>query len=332
MKAVDRFNGFVKENPNWKEQFNVVKRDSERFQRILCACKVDGVDHKYWATIDTQTGGIYLDCTRRKIFAKSVALAIVRPIHTVIKTIWHLTILLPMIESAVRNYRAYSKGATDENREELKSKLFYQFLTDNWHSFADIFRTPIYGFAMTMTYLAGVIAALFNPNALYYTRLAGGTLEYQLLRAENLWEDSFWELSPCFSPFRNITQNPQDVGFAQSWFNKNLEFLDEIASATEPEELDSIGNVSGGQWIKGHFSFDQLKSIASEFDEEEETGINDTRATINYFLIPSSLEKFARDQIEFRQKSCQFFNDYWQKLPKGLPYTTLGMGQIQVAA
>lgn len=79
MKPVDSFTRFVETNPNWKDQFKVVKRDSERFQRILCACKIDGVDHKYWATIDTQTGGIYLDCTRRKIFAKSVVLAIVRP-------------------------------------------------------------------------------------------------------------------------------------------------------------------------------------------------------------------------------------------------------------
>lgn len=332
MKAVDHFTTFVEQNPNWKEQFRVVKRDSERFQRILCACKVNGFDHNYWATIDTKTGGIYLDCTRRKIFAKSVALAIVRPIHTVIKTIWHLTIFLPMIESAIRNYKLYRKETNPAKQEELKSKLFYQFLTDNWHSFADIFRTPVYGFAMTMTYLAGVTAALFNPNALYYTRLAGGTLEYQLLRAKDWREAGFWKLSPCFSPFKNIAQHPQDVEFVRYWFNRNPKLTEEIASATSPKELGSIEIVNGGKWIKNNFRFEQLVSIAAEFDEDEETGIDDTRATINHSLIATSLENFGRGQIEFRQESCQLFNDYCQKLPKDLSYTTIGMGHIQVAA
>lgn len=244
-----------------------------------------------------------------------------------------------MIESAVRNYTAYSKEATDANRE----KFFHQFLIDNWHSFADIFRTPVYGFAMTMTYLAGVTAALFNPNALYYTRLAGGTLEYRLLRAENWWELGFWKLSPCFSPFNNIAENSQYAGVVRSWFNQNLHLVEGIASEKGPEELECIKDVKNRQWIIDHLSFEHIKLIAALFNEEEEgieldeeekeeVGIDDILPTITHSLIASSLERFGRGKIDFRQKNRQLFNDYWQKLPKELSYTTLGMGQIPVTA
>lgn len=196
------FSAFKQAFPEWESTFHVQKRDDSIFKRIECTwkeeCKTATGElaekiHKYHATINTQTGDIYLDCRKRKIFAKHLTLFFLRPIHTVIKTLWHATIIGPLLKEAT----AVVKG--DQTMKELATHTF--------HSLSDIVRTPLYGLAITITHLAGILFGCISPNSLYKTRIIAGNLEMNMLRTKY----SKWILSPCFSPIKNIAQHSEYV-------------------------------------------------------------------------------------------------------------------------
>lgn len=115
------FNNFVQENPEWKTTYGVYKRDDDNYQRIPINYSeeitnkenevVGTFHHKYHATIDVRSGEIYLDCRKRKLFVKHLTLAIVRPIHTIIKTLWHASIIGPL---AYETFKLFSKPTEDE--------------------------------------------------------------------------------------------------------------------------------------------------------------------------------------------------------------------------
>jgi hypothetical protein len=185
------FEKFISRYSDWKTEFNVSVRDHERYQRIrIEAVGDDQIKHVYAATIDVQTGGIYLDCRKRKIFAKHVTLAIARPIHTVVKTIWHASIVGPLLLEV-------GKSAFTEQTAWKGVKNF-------GHSLADIVRTPYYGLLMTAHHLYGMIETLFSSNSLYESRDRIGALERKLLRVDQITDGGFWLLSACFSPLANI--------------------------------------------------------------------------------------------------------------------------------
>jgi len=163
-------------------RFGTIYRDSRRFQRARFESEAHAI---YW-TIDTENGDVYLDCRRRKLFAKQLTLTLLRPIHTTIKTLYHATIVLPLIANTV-----------DATRHRSGS----QFMRDNWNSLVDIFRTPVYGLLLTGVHLVGVVAAIY-PNSLYYTRKTAGKLERDLLRTSFPWHSS-WVLSPWLTPMAN---------------------------------------------------------------------------------------------------------------------------------
>lgn len=219
----------VAKTDNWMGVYGVYKRDDSVYQRIKCVWEeseavdledenptINTKEHEVHACINVKTGDIYIDCRRRKIFCKHLALLLVRPIHTLIKTLWHATIIGPLI------------AAIADNEPNLGTRMLY--------SLADIVRTPVYGLAMTITYLAGVILACVCPNILYRTRSLGGYLERKLLRAntrEEL-EDNQWAISLCFSPCKNIAKSLKNgeakegeavkenlSHFAQSWVIEN---------------------------------------------------------------------------------------------------------------
>lgn len=250
MNNVD-FNKFVKENPNWEKTNSVYTRDDNNYKRIpLCkdeeitnkANETIKLHHEYHSTIDTRSGEIYLDCRKRKIFAKHLFLAIVRPLHTLVKTLWHATLIGPIVNELFKLYKKPTEDDLEILRDEItitseeldsvdapslgekkailleqkKAKLLEQkktkfwedkkatFITNNVNSLKDIIRTPFYGTLITITHVAGAILGAISPKTLYKTRYVAGLLERKMLRVDDMRHSDGWSLAPCFSPMNNI--------------------------------------------------------------------------------------------------------------------------------
>jgi len=188
-----RFDEFKRKFPKWESDFNVYQRDDAIYQRIKCECTLkSGITHVYHATINIETGDIYLDCRKRKIFAKHITFSLIRPIHITLKTIWHLTMIGPIF---------------CEFKKDPQKRSFWNVA----RSIEDIVRTPFYGLAMTAVSIGAIIAAAYNPNSLYKSRDIISLLEKKLHRTDELWYVPFPKpLSPCFSPLGNLATIEKD--------------------------------------------------------------------------------------------------------------------------
>lgn len=176
---------------NWEENFSIHNPDkSSTYKRIDILWKNGMLEHHYHASINVKTGDIYLDCRKRKIFAKNATFILLRPIHITIKTAWHASIIGPIS----REVFSAAKGRKS-SKEALKNII---------NSMADIIRTPIYGIAMTVISIGSIILSPVSPNVLYHSREKIGQLERRLHRVENFFDSDFPVLSPCFSPIANI--------------------------------------------------------------------------------------------------------------------------------
>lgn len=213
MDKINSFADFVEKNPSWEEKYNVQQFDSPRFKRIISTWNENQQTHTYAHTVDTETGDIFLDCRRRKIFAKQLTFCFLRPLYTVAATAFHLLgggIIKAVIEGK-------NKGEKDE---EILKRCVY--------SIQDIVRTPLYGLAMTATHIAGVILALISPNSLYHTRKLAGRLEMQWLRMETFDDRekaSLLPIGPCFMPLmqlhRSTPESLEDFAAKQLHFRRN---------------------------------------------------------------------------------------------------------------
>lgn len=172
---------------NETARLRIYTRDSSKYRRLPIRVQEHGTNriHSYHACINVETSGIFIDCRRRRILAKHITLIVLRPLHTVVKTAWHLSILAPI---ALEGYRLL-KGKTSQDDAWVSIK----------QSCADIVRTPLYGVSMTVVHIAAVVFAGFSPNSLYRTREIAGELEQKLLRTYRPWKN-IWCLNPCFSP------------------------------------------------------------------------------------------------------------------------------------
>ncbi|MDR3624328.1 MAG: hypothetical protein P4L16_04215 [Chlamydiales bacterium] len=185
------FQNFIDTHPNWERSFGVYKRDDDVYKRMICySDELCGRIHEYHACINTNSGEVYFDCRKRKILAKHITLTFLRPVHTCVKTLWHASIIAPL---AVEIFKLL-KG-TQTIKDLGKNTL---------RSLADIFRTPAYGIAITITHIVGVILGCISPNTLYKTREIAGKLERYLLRVNTIRGAGIWVLTECFNPIRNI--------------------------------------------------------------------------------------------------------------------------------
>ncbi len=186
---------FSKEMPNRENIFEVkqVKEEHSSYGRLLCVYVEKSVistriEHIYAASIDKRTGDIYIDDSQRKILCKNTALILARPLHTLIKTIWHLT----FIPVGVEVYRCAS------SKQSKKTTAYHSV-----QHILDIIRTPVYGTAMTCAHLFGTVIGLLHPSSILETRRLIGKLERLQNRIKGT-EQSAWTLSRCFSPLANI--------------------------------------------------------------------------------------------------------------------------------
>lgn len=156
--------------------------------RLLCQWhekKSDGniQTHRYAALIDGRDGGIYFDCRPGKIFAKCVLQLFVRPLFTLIKTIYHIS-LYPIFSEMMKSCQ------NDSSLQERNEKIYRAAL--------DIVRTPLYGFILTITTVAVLIIGTISPLRLYEGRKLLGQIE----QAANWGEiHTPWTLADCFQPF-----------------------------------------------------------------------------------------------------------------------------------
>lgn len=205
------FSDFKLKNLQWENRFEIYQRDDKVYKRLICRWNESpALKHELHSCLNTDTGEIYIDCRRRKIFAKHLALAIGRPLHTVMKTLWHVSLIGPL---ALEVYKVMQEKQTWKDLRQNTIK-----------SLADIVRTPLYGVAMTLTHLAGIVLGVVAPNTLYETRALAGKLERDMLRVNYIYKaDGMWLLSPCFSPMKNILSY------------KSGEYLER-----SPEEMDKM--------------------------------------------------------------------------------------------
>lgn len=228
------FAAWKKENPSsnkaletWiKEGAASCRGTSNSWGRIICQQREDlvnrhkgGVDelfHKYAPRIDLKTGDVYLDCSPKKMWLKSLAHTAWRIEYTVIQVFLELAGLL-----FVRPY------------ELLKGGSIEKFLSHEWEHLKNLIRMPLYGATQTVITLVSTIlfpiVSLFSEAAaadlIFTCSKHVGNLELHMHRGKNhaivrrnsstskqpralgyLWHRvRYWEnLVKCFMPMGNI--------------------------------------------------------------------------------------------------------------------------------
>jgi len=185
-------------NPSFESFIYDREGHGQKWQRIRCIWKEKNLplEHRVALTINKETTEIYLDCRKRKIWAKCVVLTVLRPLHTIIlRTAYHilLPISLPLEIAAGLLESKLKKLTTSETINVLRVRVF--------HSLQDIFRSPFYGVILTTISLAGVVLGPLAPQKLYDIRAFYGKVERTLNREKRFNQ---WTLAPCFSPFSNL--------------------------------------------------------------------------------------------------------------------------------
>lgn len=160
----------------------------ERFGRLLLTwpeIKPNGrrLVHNYAVCVDTRTWQFYFDCRPRKIFAKCFGQLLLRPLHAVAKTIYHLSMvpILMEIKRTCQRQHCWRAGVGNAVR-----------------SLIDCIWTPLYSTALIITSVAVLAMGLLVPSSLYRGRACLGALECM-----GNWgtKHTAWTLAPCFQPF-----------------------------------------------------------------------------------------------------------------------------------
>lgn len=219
------FRGYVSQHPNWQKENYIFTKDSDVYRRLLYKETGKG---NYYFTINVKTGEIYNNDNRRIIFLKNFLLVLGRPIHSLAKTLYHISIIAPLAYE-ITKYINNKQSATDLRRNMYRSCI-------------DIVRTPIYGIVMTIMHIAAMIFGVLSPNTLYKTREIIGQLERDLewgaKPAHDLWLciPTGGYLSPCFSPIQNICRGDS----IKNTFSKYIR--NKKGSHIEPNDFKKVLN------------------------------------------------------------------------------------------
>ena len=120
MGKVEKYNQYVANHPNWMEKYDVRRNSGGLFNinygRIIIPVEqtVEGFDkkiqHTYAAAINLSNGDIYYDCEKTKITFKNGWMGLYKPLRTVFKTIYHATIIFPIINE----FMTWSKAEKED--------------------------------------------------------------------------------------------------------------------------------------------------------------------------------------------------------------------------
>ena len=149
--------------------------------------------HQYAFTLDKETGSLYIDCRKRKIWVKFAFLSIGHPLFGFFKTIYHLAFPLSL---PIEIFKAIQKGINDSlPPKEIGTRVFENIK----FSLADSFRTPLYTVALSILSIAALVIGPFAPVKLYDVRTLAAKLEITLHRG-----NESMVLAPCFQPLSNL--------------------------------------------------------------------------------------------------------------------------------
>lgn len=182
----------------------VIKTEGEnsKWARIVCVWnekKVDNttVKHIFTPLVNVETGDIYLDCSKKKIYVKFITHTLLRPIHLIFKTVYHMAmpISIPHII-----YNTISEEI--EKGDKTVGEIALECLKKSFNSVVDIGRTPMYLIAMTVVNIAALIIGPLAPQTLYRFREMTGHLVQALHREDTVVPDFF----ACFQPIEHLSE------------------------------------------------------------------------------------------------------------------------------
>lgn len=182
------FEEWVRENPIFEHQ--IVKENS-RWGRVVCVWheeKEDGkvLQHQFAACVNLKNGDVYLDCSKKKLFAKNLTLTFARPLHALFKTLYHAS-MIGMVVAVHKGIKKKQTGGT----------IFVNCVKE----LADIVRTPLYAVVLTVISATAVVLSVVHPKSLYDMRNLYGRVEQSLNWGK---KQSSWTLAICFQSVFNI--------------------------------------------------------------------------------------------------------------------------------
>jgi hypothetical protein len=188
---------FIDQHPELKPCVIQTEGKESKWGRLVCHWheKKTSLDHIFTPLINLQTGEIYLDCSKKKIYAKFITHLLLRPIHIAFKTLYHLAIPLSIPYIV---YKSIKEGK-EENQD--RKKIAQNCLKNCVKSLADIVRTPLYGIAMIIVNVAALVIGPLAPKTLYDFREMTGKLIPSLSWQKTFVED---DIFPCFQAFENL--------------------------------------------------------------------------------------------------------------------------------
>jgi hypothetical protein len=153
------------------------------------------IDHIFTPLINLENSDIYLDCSKKKIYAKFLAHTFLRPIHVAFKTIYHLAIPISIPHIVCETISAGKEQQL--NAKEIAKNC----VKNSVNSLIDIIRTPLIGVAMTIVNVAALIIGPLAPKTLYTFREWTGHLIHSLHRKNDLVLNDIFS---CFQPLDNL--------------------------------------------------------------------------------------------------------------------------------
>ena len=260
--TAEDFKHWMKDHPDFVS--TKIVKESSKWGRIVCTWdekKTDGpsIKHIFTATVDLKTGDVYMDCSKKKLWTKNVALACARPIHTVAKTLYHLS----MAGVARQIYKAATGKKT--KTEALKKSI---------RQIADIVRTPAYGVAMTVVNIAAAAIIPFSADKAYDLRNLHGRIEQSLNWGK---KHTGWTLALCFQSGFNIFKD--DFGaepakhYTEEVFQSKKQHLEQRISQKD-EKISKAPNEAEIKTLTA--ARDELKEQLAELIDTNERKVGET--------------------------------------------------------
>lgn len=169
-------------HPELIDRIQLSESPNCKWGRFLCKPAVEGegkegLFHIYAAGLNLETGDLYLDCTKKKIYAKCCTFLLVNPFWGIIKTAYHLLLPVSIPLTIYHTVKEAKKGKKPYRSNEIVRRVFVNIA----RNCADIVRTPLYTLVNTIVTLAAVVIGPFAPKKLYDLRSLIGKIEQSLI-------------------------------------------------------------------------------------------------------------------------------------------------------
>ena len=330
------FEKWMAEHPEFAAK--KIVRENENWGKLVCEWNEqkavkgeDGKDqlktitHVFNATINLKTGEVYMDCRRRKIFAKQATLIFARPLLTAVKTLYHLSMYpaVKQIYNASVGKALVGAGGKVEARKKTSWKDARKKIFRN---FADIVRTPAYGAALTAISVAAVALIPISKNRAYDMRALHGRVEKSLHWGKI---HTNWTLGKCFQSgykldesddekfaFYHLDGNKENTDYSQinAKYDPKIQKLEQEKSVLEAQRADLKSRYD---WSAFHSLDQPLADLNDKIDKLKFEKLTEKRMT-----------NFARAMIRDRRVNYNPFYQLVGTLDPNKQYTSSNLARI----